>query len=54
VTKPKPIEELQGLVYGMANDPGPTPRSERVWYRRPQILAGGVLALTAGLSFMFI
>ena len=52
--KPKPIEELQGLVYGMANDPGREPRSERVWYRRPQLLAGGVLAMTAGLSFMFI
>src|SRR5215208_1860781 len=54
VTKPKPIEELQGLVYGMANDPGREPRSERVWYRRPQLLAGGVVAMTAGLSFMFI
>ncbi len=54
VTKPKPIEELQGLVYGMANDPGRTPRSERGWYRKPGLLAGGVLALTTGLSFMFI
>jgi solute:Na+ symporter, SSS family len=53
-TVPKPIEELQGLVYGMANEPGRQPRSERGWFRRPQILAGGVLALTAGLSLMFI
>jgi SSS family solute:Na+ symporter len=54
VTQPKPIEELQGLVYGMANEPGRQPRSERGWFRRPPILAGGVLALTAGLSLMFI
>jgi SSS family solute:Na+ symporter len=53
-TVPKPIEELQGLVYGMANEPGRQPRSERGWFRRPQILAGGILALTAGLSLMFI
>ena len=53
-TQPKPVEKLQGLVYGMANDPGREPRSERVWYRRPQLLAGGVVAMTAGLSFMFI
>jgi SSS family solute:Na+ symporter len=53
-TRPKPIEELQGLVYGMANEPGREPRSERAWYRRPQLLAGGVLTLTAGLSLMFI
>jgi solute:Na+ symporter, SSS family len=53
-TTPKPIAELQGLVYGMANDPGREPRSERVWYRRPPLLAGGVLAATTGLSLMFI
>jgi solute:Na+ symporter, SSS family len=53
-TQPKPIEELQGLVYGMANEPDREPRSERVWYRRPQLLAAGVLALTTGLSLVFI
>jgi SSS family solute:Na+ symporter len=53
-TQPKPLEELQGLVYGMANEPEREARSERVWYRRPQLLGGGVLALTAGLSLMFI
>jgi len=53
-TQPKPVEELQGLVYGMANEPDREARSERVWYRRPQLLGGGVLALTAGLSLMFI
>jgi SSS family solute:Na+ symporter len=53
-TQPKPIEELQGLVYGMANEPEREPRSEKVWYRRPQLLAFGVLGLTTGLSLMFI
>jgi SSS family solute:Na+ symporter len=53
-TQPKPVEELQGLVYGMANKPKRESRSERVWYRRPQLLAAGVLALTTGLSLMFI
>jgi SSS family solute:Na+ symporter len=54
VTKPKPIEELQGLVYGMANKEERTPRAEKVWYRRPQLLAAGVLTITAGLSLLFI
>src|SRR5215208_1098115 len=54
VTKPKPIEELQGLVYGMANTEARVPRAEKVWYRRPQLLAAGVLTLTAGLSLLFI
>jgi solute:Na+ symporter, SSS family len=53
-TQPKPVEELQGLVYGMANEPEREPRSERVWYRRPQLLAAGVLGLTTALSLMFI
>jgi solute:Na+ symporter, SSS family len=53
-TQPKPIDELQGLVYGMANVDEDEPASERVWYRRPQLLAFGVLALTAGLSLLFI
>ena len=35
VTTPKPVEELQGLVYGMANVEEHEDPSERVWYRRP-------------------
>jgi SSS family solute:Na+ symporter len=52
-TKPKPVEELQGLVYGMANPDEDQPASERVWYRRPAILAAGALGLTAILSLVF-
>jgi len=54
VTKPKPVEELQGLVYGMANKEEREPRSERIWFRRPQILAVGVLGLVLALSLVFI
>ncbi len=54
MTKPKPVEELQGLVWGMANvDEGAT-ASDRVWYRSPGLLAGGILALTATASLLFI
>jgi SSS family solute:Na+ symporter len=53
VTTPKPVEELQGLVYGMANKEAHESPSERVWYRRPQTLAIGALGLTAILSFAF-
>ena len=54
MTKPKPVEELQGLVWGMANvDEGAT-AADRVWYRSPALLAGGILALTATASLLFI
>ena len=52
-TTPKPVEELQGLVYGMANpDEDPDP-SESAWYRKPATLAAGALGLTAILSIIF-
>lgn len=47
-TQPKPDAELVGLVRSL------TPKEQRVvvrepgWYRNPTLLAGGVLALTAG------
>jgi SSS family solute:Na+ symporter len=52
-TKPKPVEELQGLVYGMANTEDREAASERAWYRRPITLAAGALGLTAVLSIIF-
>ena len=45
VTQPKPIEELQGLVYGMANVEEDEPAGERVWYRKPWLLGAGALGL---------
>jgi len=52
-TTPKPVEELQGLVRGMANEEEHVARSESAWYRRPGTLAAGALGLTAILSFVF-
>jgi len=52
-TKPKPVEELQNLVYGMAAVDDDEDPSERVWYRRPVTLAAGALGLTAILSIIF-
>ncbi|MFI5587745.1 sodium:solute symporter family protein [Amycolatopsis sp. NPDC051758] len=55
-TKPKPDEELVGLVYSL------TPKSTRQhddtgenagWYRRPGLLAGIVLILTIALNVIF-
>jgi SSS family solute:Na+ symporter len=54
VTQPKPVEELQGLVYGMANVADELSAEERVWYRKPSTLAIGVLGLVVILSIFFI
>jgi SSS family solute:Na+ symporter len=54
VTRPKPVEELQGLVYGMANEAEAEDESESVWYRSPKVLATTILGLTAFLSLGFI
>jgi SSS family solute:Na+ symporter len=56
VTKPKPDEELVGLVYSL------TPKSTRQhsstgedggWYRKPGLLAGIALVITIVLNFIF-
>jgi len=54
VTEPKPVEELRGLVYGMAVADENEPPSERVWYRRPTVLAFAVLTMATALSLAFI
>jgi solute:Na+ symporter, SSS family len=55
-TRPKPDSELTGLVWSL------TPRKSRMhdvdgadrgWYRKPGVLAGGVLALTVVLNIIF-
>jgi len=53
VTTPKPVAELDGLVYGMAVVDEHVPASERVWYRKPLTLGLGALGLTAILSILF-
>ncbi len=54
VTQPKPVEELQGLVYGMANVEEDEPAEERVWYRKPWLLGAGALGLVVALNIAFI
>jgi SSS family solute:Na+ symporter len=50
VTRPRPAEELHGLVYSLT----PRPTVEGLhWYQRPAALAGVVLALTAALNLIF-
>jgi SSS family solute:Na+ symporter len=47
VTKPKPVEELQGLVWGMAKDEKP---AVLPWYKRPAILAVLIMCFTVVLN----
>jgi SSS family solute:Na+ symporter len=54
VTQPRPVEELQGLVYGMANEEEAPLASDRGWYRSPALLGGTVLVLTVVVSLFFI
>ena len=52
MTKPKPVEELQGLVYGMAN----TDEDARVhhrWWESPKLLGGITLGGAAALTVAF-
>jgi SSS family solute:Na+ symporter len=53
-TQPKPVDELQGLVYGMANVADELSAEERAWYRKPSTLAIGVLGVVVILSIFFI
>jgi solute:Na+ symporter, SSS family len=54
-TQPKPVEELEGLVYGMAvaEDENADP-ADNVWYRNPNVLGYSVLGLTVVISLFFI
>ena len=51
-TQPKPVSELQGLVYGMANV-SEEDRRPRPFWQRPGPLAIGALALTLILNIIF-
>ena len=52
VTKPKPVEELQGLVYGMANVDESISRHDH-WWESPKLLGGAVLAGATVLTIVF-
>jgi SSS family solute:Na+ symporter len=49
-TKPRPIEELAGVVYGVSAVPHEGPSR---WYRRPAFWAGVSLAIFVALNIMF-
>ena len=53
-TKPKPAEELEGLVYGTKVDMGEVAHTREPWWRNPLILGGGALALAAALYIPFL
>jgi len=55
-TKPKTDEELQGLVWGLANtDPDELEHeSDKVWWRSPVLLGAGALILVVILNVLFI
>jgi SSS family solute:Na+ symporter len=55
-TKPKPREELRGLVWGLTRDEPAEdmdPR-DKVWYRSPWLLGGVAIALVIVLNIIFI
>ena len=52
VTRPKPREQLQGLVWGMVNV-DPDARRRRAWWESPGLLGGGALAIAAALTIIF-
>ncbi|MCI3272517.1 sodium:solute symporter family protein [Streptomyces cylindrosporus] len=54
-TKPKPAEELQGLVYG-TRSPGmeePPGEGDDAWYRRPALLGWGAIVIAAACYIPF-
>ena len=51
-TKPKPVEDLQGLVYGMADVDESVSRHDH-WWESPKILGGAVLAGATVLTIVF-
>jgi SSS family solute:Na+ symporter len=56
VTKPKPREELRGLVWGLTRDEpeeDADPR-DKLWWRSPWLLGGVAIALVVILNIIFI
>jgi SSS family solute:Na+ symporter len=51
-TRPKPVEQLQGLVWGMANVDDSVRRHEH-WWESPRLMGGIVLGLGAVLTVVF-
>ncbi len=57
VTRPKPREELRGLVWGLTRkeerELNADPR-DRLWWRSPWLLGGVAMALVVALNIIFI
>ena len=56
-TQPKPTEELRGLVWGLKREPDPDVREDprdKVWWRSPELLGAGAIALLIVLNISFI
>jgi SSS family solute:Na+ symporter len=53
-TQPKPVEELDGLVWGMEAKREPESRRDRLWWRNPRLLGGVALAIVVVLNIIFI
>jgi solute:Na+ symporter, SSS family len=56
VTKPKPDEELRGLVWGVKRREQESDAvvGDEKWYRSPALLAGGAIVLIVALNIIFI
>jgi SSS family solute:Na+ symporter len=57
VTKPKPTEELRGLVWGLTRKeerPVDEDPRDRLWWRSPVLLGAVVLAICVALNIIFI
>jgi len=54
-TKPKPVSELGGLVWGVHDPNAPDPASvpKPVWWKSPKLLGGGALGIVLVLSIIF-
>ena len=55
VTKPKPVEELKGLVWGSANVDADADidTRDKLWWRSPVLLGGVALAILVVLNIVF-
>jgi SSS family solute:Na+ symporter len=56
VTKPKPVAELAGLVWGVPDPNAPDPNTvpKPPWWASPKLLGGTSLGIVLVLSFIFI
>ncbi len=53
-TQPKPVEELRGLVYGMAEGTDlKLSRRDSLWWRNPKVLGAGAIAIVIVLNIIF-